>query len=100
MSNLPTCAREGCEERFVPNTHNQKYHSAQCTKLATNMRLMEKYYNKRAQRLGKTRICSNCRVEKLSRYNDTVICGGCALRNKENAKSEVMNMLLAISWEI
>jgi hypothetical protein len=71
------CARQGCELQFVSKTHNQKYHDAECCRLATNAKIMEKYYDKRAQRLGEKRYCTACGNE-LSRYNSSNRCNSCA----------------------
>lgn len=94
------CARKGCETEFTKKTHNQKYHDDACCKLATNERLMEKYYAKRDQILGKVRICASCNETKLSRYNNTLICSPCELKSETNANNSVMNMILSVSWQV
>lgn len=72
------CANEGCDKLFVKKTHNQLYHSSECTKEATNRRIMENYYKKKARRAGKKRICSENGCETvLSRYNDEDTCAPC-----------------------
>lgn len=86
------CARNGCEEKFTKKTHNQKYCSDECCRLATNERIMEKYYLRRDRRQGKTRYCNICEVTRLNRYNDSQICSSCKSK-KEIAKNEaVANM--------
>lgn len=95
--NTLVCANEGCEITFHPKTHNQKYHNDECCRLATNKRIMEKYYAKRDQRLGKTRFCAVCGVTKLSRYNDSMICSACASRKQELANNSVVLMLMNAS---
>lgn len=92
------CANEGCEVAFVAKTHNQKYHSDECCRLATNRRIMEKYYARRDQRQGKTRLCKSCGVTKLSRYNDSQICGACSLSSEIKANSSALDMLVNASW--
>ena len=93
------CAREGCEEEFAPATHNQKYHNAECCRVATNERIMQKYYAKRDQKAGKARYCIKCNVTKLSRYNDSQICGGCQASSITEANNAVANMLAGVSWQ-
>lgn len=87
------CDRVGCDETFTKKTHNQRYHNDECCRLATNAKIMEKYYERRAQRLGKTRMCKSCEVTKLSRYNDDRICAACKTRNKITTRNSVMDML-------
>lgn len=87
------CANEGCDVRFVKATHNQKYHSDECCRIATNRKIMEKYYARRDQLAGKTRYCQTCRVTKLSRYNDSQICSACELSKQVSANNAVLSMI-------
>jgi hypothetical protein len=89
------CAREGCAELFVKKTHNQKYHNDDCCKIATNERIMEEYYERKDQRAGKPRYCKMCGITRLSRYNDTKICGSCQSSSRENINNSVIDMLLS-----
>lgn len=98
--NTLTCANEGCDIEFEPKTHNQKYHSDECCRLATNRRIMEKYYARRDQRQGKTRYCKICGETKLSRYNDSQVCGSCKLSSEIKANNSVADMLANASWAI
>ena len=41
------CAREECGIEFEQKTHNQKYCSDECCRIATNKRIMDKYYKKK-----------------------------------------------------
>lgn len=91
------CARSGCEEKFDKKTHNQKYCSDECCRLATNERIMEKYYAKRDQRQGKARYCNSCGETKLSRYNDSMICSACKTKKEINANQSALSMLLNAS---
>lgn len=90
------CAREECQLEFEKNTHNQKYCGAECCRIETNRRIMEKYYARRDQRLGKVRYCDLCRTTKLSRYNDSHICGSCKMKSAEETRMNVLNMVSAI----
>lgn len=87
------CARKECQVEYQPKTHNQKYCGAECCRIETNRRIMEKYYSRRDQRAGKVRFCSECKITKLSRYNDTMICGGCSLRNHQDSKRNVLSLV-------
>lgn len=90
------CARTGCEVDFQPSTHNQKYHNAECCRVATNARIMEKYYAQRDRQKGKTRFCRKCQITKLSRYNDSDTCNSCKAKTRVTASAQVANMLLAL----
>lgn len=94
-----TCANNGCDIEFEASTHNQKYHDAECCRVATNRRIMEKYYDRRAQRQGKIRYCTSCETTKLSRYNDGKICSSCETQQTVSANKSVADMLLSISWQ-
>lgn len=93
------CARTDCEVNFERNTHNMKYCSAECCRVATNRRIMEKYYDKRDQRQGKIRFCTSCTTTKLSRYNDGKICSGCENQQNVSSNKSVADMLSSISWQ-
>mgnify|MGYP003332424057 CR=1 FL=1 len=43
------CAYEECSNKFEPKTHNQKYFSEECCKIATNLKVKEKYFYKKAR---------------------------------------------------
>ena len=70
------CNNKECNKDFDAKTHNQKYCSDECCRIATNKRIMEKYYEKKAIRNGAFRACSKC-ITKLSRYNQSIICSSC-----------------------
>lgn len=95
---MSICAKRGCETEYTAKTHNQKYCSAECCRVATNQRIMEKYYAKRDQKAGKARLCRKCKVTKLSRYNDSPICGACSLATISAANNAVASMLSAVTW--
>lgn len=96
---MSKCANEGCENTYTPKTHNMKYCSAECCRVATNRRIMEKYYAKRDQRAGKARFCIKCKATRLSRYNDSQVCGSCRIASTSSANNAVVNMLAAVSWQ-
>lgn len=91
------CQNAGCEVVFVKKTHNQRYHDDECCRLATNAKIMEKYYARRAQRLGITRFCDRCGVTKLSRYNNATTCNSCLLQSQVSRTNSVAAMLSVVS---
>ena len=93
------CENRDCSAEFEPKTHNMKYCSAECCRVATNRRIMEKYYAKRDQKAGKARYCSKCKVTRLSRYNDSLMCGACHASSVAKANNAVLSMLSAVSWQ-
>jgi hypothetical protein len=92
------CARAGCHSHFEPTTHNMKYCCRECTRIATNKRVMEQYYEKQAQKQGKTRWCRSCQNTKLSRYNDSPICSACRAQREIDAKNSVVEMISNASF--
>lgn len=79
---------------FDAKTHNQRYHSSECCRLATNARIMENYYEKKARRQGFKRMCRTpgCNT-KLSRYNDGIICQKCEAAGAAAQRVELLKML-------
>lgn len=93
------CAREGCNEPLPETrTFNQKFHNAECCRIETNRRIMEKYYINRDRKAGKVRYCNKCTVTRLSRYNESQICSSCQLAAKAAADAEVVEMLSKVNW--
>lgn len=94
------CAYEHCQgvKEFTPKTHNQKYCSDECCRIATNEKLKQAYYDKKARLAGKERICKNkgCNVV-LSRYNETNICDKCVTEKKEKERLELIEMVKRVS---
>lgn len=97
MSNLLTCAAEGCEEQFIPRTHNQKYHSNDCCQIETNKKMKAAYHERIAIKKGKARVCAQCSVTKLSRYNPGRICGACEELNKKSSTDFMFRIASVIS---
>jgi hypothetical protein len=88
------CSNKECAKDFDPKTHNQKYCTDECCRVATNRRIMEKYYERKAIKNGSVRQCSKCKA-KLSRYNTNTICAHC-----EKKRSRTKNLLQEIIDEI
>jgi hypothetical protein len=90
------CANKECAKDFEPKTHNQKYCTDECCRIATNRRIMEKYYEKKAIRNGANRQCKKCNA-KLSRYNQSSICSICEKNKDISNKTKIIGMLNEIS---
>lgn len=88
------CAYDECDNEFEPRTHNQKYCSDECCRTATNIKIKEKYYEKKERLNGKVRICkaSDCKT-LLSRYNESPYCTLCELRKESKAKTQLLKEL-------
>lgn len=93
------CQRNDCEDMFTKKTHNQRYHNDECCRLATNFRIMEKYYDKRDQRSGRARYCKICGNTKLSRYNDSQICSSCDIETQGSINKSLAEMLSSVTWQ-
>jgi hypothetical protein len=92
------CAYDECNNKFEPKTHNQKYCSDECCRIATNQKLKEAYYEKKARLAGAKRICktAGCKVI-LSRYNEGRICDKCQSAKKEAERKALVNMVKSVS---
>ena len=90
------CGNKECAKDFDAKTHNQKYCSDTCCRVATNKRIMEKYYEKKAIRNGAYRECKKCNV-KLSRYHQGDYCTICEKKITLSNKSILMGMIDDIS---
>lgn len=90
------CANSECKKDFNPKTHNQKYCTDECCRIATNRRIMEKYYEKKAIRGGSARPCAKCKAQ-LSRYNNSNLCSSCEKSVSLETKSKLFGMINDIS---
>jgi hypothetical protein len=86
------CLNIECKKDFISKTHNQKYCSDECCRIATNKRIMEKYYEKKAIKNGAPRKCKGC-VGFLSRYNNDLYCAKCIKSKSSNHKKKIMDLL-------
>jgi Cdc6-like AAA superfamily ATPase len=86
------CFNPECKKEFTPKTHNQKYCEENCCRVATNKRIMEKYYEKKAIKNGALRNCKKCKAP-LSRYNQNNICVLCEKNINVNSKKKVLSIL-------
>lgn len=92
------CENKGCDIAFIKKTHNQRYHDDECCRLATNAKIMEKYYQRRAQKLGLARECTSC-DKPLSRYNSDNVCNACSLNRQVERNQSVLSMLSGVAWQ-
>lgn len=90
------CSNKECAKDFESKTHNQKYCSDECCRIATNRRIMEKYYEKKAIRNGAARLCKKCN-SKLSRYNQSDLCAQCTKKTNISDKAKILGLINDIS---
>jgi hypothetical protein len=90
------CGNKECAKEFNAKTHNQKYCSDECCRIATNKRIMEKYYEKKAIRNGAHRGCKKC-GGKLSRYNQADHCTVCEKKINVTNRDALLGMINEIS---
>lgn len=90
------CSNKECAKEFDAKTHNQKYCCDECCRVATNRRIMEKYYEKKAIKNGAFRGCNKC-SSKLSRYNKSNICASCEKIGSLNNKKNILGRINEIS---
>jgi hypothetical protein len=98
IGEIITCENKGCEIVFAKRTHNQRYHDDECCRLATNAKIMQKYYQRRAQKLGLARDCVSC-DKPLSRYNSDSVCNACSLNRQVERNQAVLSMLNGVAWQ-
>lgn len=86
------CLNSECLKDFDAKTHNQKYCCDECCRVATNKRIMEKYYEKKAIKNGAPRKCKGC-PGFLSRYNSEVYCSKCVKIKNSKHKNYLMGII-------
>jgi len=88
------CSYEKCNATFEPKTHYQKYCSEECCRIATNLKIKQKYYDKKERLAGKKRICKvrGCQTQ-LSRYNPTGVCGPCEAKEQSKIRNGLISMV-------
>ena len=91
---MKVCAYAECGKLFESKTHNQRYCSDDCCRKATNIRLMEQYYEKKARRQGHIRVCDtpDCNT-RLSRYNDSSTCQKCSATKENDQRKQLFNLV-------
>ena len=63
------CFNTKCAKEFNAKTHNQKYCSDECCKIATNIKIKEKYLYKKARAAGVKFTCSNKKCNQVLSKN-------------------------------
>lgn len=90
---MNTCAYTECGQLFEAKTHNQRYCSDECCRMATNARLMKQYYEKKARRQGHIRVCASGCGTRLSRYNDGDECQSCAAAKESENRKQLFKII-------
>lgn len=95
------CYYKECGKEFTPRTHNMKYCSDECCRIATNEKLRKDYYEKKARLAGKKRICKaqGCNVT-LSRYHEDNVCNRCANAKKTADRKQIVEMIRSVTGKI
>lgn len=88
------CAYEECENEFTPKTHNQKYCCDECCRIATNLKIKQKYNDEKNRKNGLERFCATkgCK-NKLSRYNPSTICITCEEKKIHSANQKAKELM-------
>lgn len=86
---MRSCAN--CGKKFESNKKNQKYCTPSCCRIATNKKIMDRYYEKKARLSGQKRYCSCGQL--LSRYNDSELCFVCIEKEKESNNSKISEVI-------
>jgi methylphosphotriester-DNA--protein-cysteine methyltransferase len=71
-----------CGGAFTASKSNQIYCRAECTRIASNKKIIERYHASKAVKDNMGRRCTQCDA-KLSRYNSDSICSPCEKGKKE-----------------
>lgn len=88
------CAHTECDNNFEPKTHNQKYCSDECCKIATSIKIKQKYRDNKDRLSGKARTCkTNGCKHKLSKYNTGNFCNECERKDEINDRAEILKAL-------
>lgn len=86
---MKDCAN--CGAPFESNKKNQKYCTPACCRLATNKKIMAKYYENKKRLSGYKRYC-DC-GQLLSRYNENDTCFICIDRQKEDNRESILGVI-------
>lgn len=86
---MKNCAN--CSAPFDSNKKNQKYCTPACCRLATNKKIMNKYYENKRRLSGEKRHC-DC-GQLLSRYNENVKCFPCVEKDKNNSRENILEVI-------
>lgn len=80
-----------CGDEFTASKSNQVYCRTECTRKASNQKIIERYHATKAFRTNQ-RHCDTC-GGKLSRYNDESTCNPCQQNKKELDRIDFLRKL-------
>lgn len=83
-----------CGSGFESNKKNQKYCTPACCRLATNKKIMTKYYENKRRLSGEKRYCECGQL--LSRYNEEVKCFICSENEKTKDRNEILEVIKSV----
>lgn len=86
---MKNCAH--CNTPFETNKNNQKYCTPACCRLATNKKIMEKYYENKKRLSGYKRYCECGQL--LSRYNEDNLCFVCSKKKEESERDKILEVI-------
>jgi len=84
-----------CGNTFTASKSNQIYCKSECTRKASNKKIIEKYHAAKELKKAKDRRCDTCN-SKLSKYNADPTCNPCQQGKKE---LERINLLRELGFE-
>lgn len=86
---MKICANCGVE--FNSNKKNQKYCTPACCRLATNKKIMTKYYENKKRLSGHKRYCLCGQL--LSRYNENSKCFVCVDNETSSNRGGILEVI-------
>lgn len=81
-----------CGKSFTASKSNQIYCQSECTRKASNKKIIERYHATKAIKSSNDRKCKEC-SSKLSKYNDDNICNPCKQGKKELGRIDLLRKL-------
>jgi hypothetical protein len=80
-----------CGNGFTASKSNQIYCKSECTRRASNKKIIERYHASKKSKANLNRKCK-CGA-KLSRYNEDIICNPCKQSKKELDRIDLLRKL-------
>jgi hypothetical protein len=87
-----TCQWQGCGEEFTATRANQVYCKAECTRKASNQKIIDRYHENKAIKARLDRVCDKCGA-RLSRYNMDTTCSPCQQAKKEQDRIDFLRRI-------
>ena len=90
-----------CNQPFQTKVSYQIYCSPECREEATKEKIANRYaITRRQKRHGKIRLCKSC-GNKLSVYNDDMLCDKCVINPQDVSKAlkEIKGIANGKPWE-